>query len=194
MAAPKGNTFHLDRKKFGRDPLWKDEDSLSKQIQAYFDDCIPHIEERPCLIPMVKEMRGRGAKKVENIRPPKRGERPNHYEASVEKYMTEECNPTVSDLAVWLQTSRQTLINYTKKEAFFDTITRAKAIIHAHAEQSLWKVKSVNGIIFNLKNNWGWKDQSEIVTTERPQTGFEHLTKEEAKKKLNELRRKNGIK
>jgi hypothetical protein len=139
-------------------------------------------------------MRGPKGKKKEVIRPPKRGETPNYEEERKMKYITEEEPLSITGLANFLDVHRETILNYSKKEEFFDTLTRAKGLIHAYAESSLWKVKSVNGIIFNLKNNWGWKDQSEIVTTERPETGFEHLSKEEAKKKLNELRRKHGIK
>lgn len=172
---------------------FKTKEELEKKIQEYFDHCRPHIAERPVLQYMVREQRinPKTKKKVWIVRSPKRGESYNHVVEGKEKYITQEEPVTVTGLAVFLDTNRETLIRYQKKEQFYDTITRAKALIHAYAEKSLWQVKSVNGIIFNLKNNWEWKDQSEVKHTEIP-TGFEELSDEELNQKLEQLRRKNA--
>ena len=70
---------------------------------------------------------------------------------------------TVSGLAYALGTNRQTLLNYEEKEEFFDTIKRAKARIELFNEELLYnKDVSTTGVIFNLKNNYGWKDKQEI--------------------------------
>ena len=70
---------------------------------------------------------------------------------------------TVSGLAVALDTNRQTLINYEDKGEFFDTIKKAKAKIEAYNEEMLYnKNIPTTGVIFNLKNNYGWKDKQEI--------------------------------
>lgn len=69
--------------------------------------------------------------------------------------------PTISGLALWLGTNRQTLINYEEREEFFDTIKRAKATIEAFNEQMLFSGKNVTGVIFNLKNNFRWRDEVE---------------------------------
>lgn len=69
--------------------------------------------------------------------------------------------PTISGLALWLGTNRQTLINYGEREEFFDTIKKAKATIEAFNEQMLFSGKNVTGVIFNLKNNFRWKDEVE---------------------------------
>ena len=70
---------------------------------------------------------------------------------------------TVSGLAYALGTNRQTLINYEEKEQFFDTIKGAKAKIELFNEEMLYnKDVSTTGVIFNLKNNYGWKDKQEI--------------------------------
>jgi hypothetical protein len=70
---------------------------------------------------------------------------------------------TVSGLAVALDTNRQTLINYEDKDEFFDTIKKAKAKIEAYNEEMLYnKNIPTTGVIFNLKNNYGWKDKQEI--------------------------------
>lgn len=85
----------------------------------------------------------------------------------IDKYFA-ECDEkgkpyTVSGLAYALGTNRQTLINYEDKEQFFDTIKDAKAKIELFNEELLYdKNVSTTGVIFNLKNNYGWKDKQEI--------------------------------
>ena len=69
---------------------------------------------------------------------------------------------TITGLAVALDTSRETLLDYGNKEEFSDTIKRAKVKIHKYAEEYLCSGKSATGAIFNLKNNWGWKDKQEV--------------------------------
>lgn len=85
----------------------------------------------------------------------------------IEKYFAkcdEQSKPyTVSGLAYALGTNRQTLINYGEKEDFIDTIKAAKAKIEAYNEELLYsKDVPTVGVIFNLKNNYNWKDKQEI--------------------------------
>lgn len=68
--------------------------------------------------------------------------------------------PTVSGLAYSLDMSRQALLDYAEKDAFLDTIKKAKIRIEMALEQRLYG-NTVTGTIFNLKNNFGWKDKSE---------------------------------
>lgn len=73
---------------------------------------------------------------------------------------------TVSGLAVFLDCDRLTIINYSNKdEEFFNTIKKAKQMIEAYAAESLHTKSSVAGIIFSLKNNYGWCDRQEIKHT-----------------------------
>lgn len=67
---------------------------------------------------------------------------------------------TVSGLALFLGfTSRQALLNYQNKQAFVDTVTRAKLKIESYAEERLYDNNGNRGAIFNLKNNFrGWKE------------------------------------
>lgn len=101
------------------------------------------------------------------------GGRPLKYKSvktmqtDIDKYF-KECDAsgrpyTVSGLAYALGTNRQTLINYEGKDEFVDTIKRAKARIELFNEELLYnKDVSTTGVIFNLKNNYGWKDKQEI--------------------------------
>lgn len=71
---------------------------------------------------------------------------------------------TITGLAYHLGLTRQGLLNYQhKNKEFLDTITRAKTKIEMYVEEQLFRSSGrVNGIIFNLKNNFkGWKDKQE---------------------------------
>ena len=72
---------------------------------------------------------------------------------------------TITGLALALDTDRKTLINYEAKEEYFNTIKKAKLKVENYAEEKLFKGGNSVGIIFNLKNNYGWKDQQEIKAT-----------------------------
>jgi hypothetical protein len=69
---------------------------------------------------------------------------------------------TITGLALALETTRQGLLNYEEREEFYDTIRAAKTKIESYVEESLWKPKVATGVIFNLKNNFGWVDKSEV--------------------------------
>ena len=68
---------------------------------------------------------------------------------------------TMSGLALSLDMDRKSLLNYSKKEQFFPTIKRAKQKVHSDVETRLMEKNAV-GAIFNLKNNFGWKDKTEM--------------------------------
>ena len=72
--------------------------------------------------------------------------------------------PTMSGLALFLGVDRKTITNYSNKEDYFPTIRKARARIESHLEKKLYG-NNVTGLIFNLKNNFDWKDKSEIAQT-----------------------------
>ncbi len=71
--------------------------------------------------------------------------------------------PTMSGLAYHLDLSRQGLLDYDGRDGFLDTIKRARNKVGVALEQRLYG-NNVTGIIFNLKNNFDWKDRQEIET------------------------------
>lgn len=82
------------------------------------------------------------------------------------EYVLEQFKPyTITGMAVYLGITRDTLIEYENKEELTDTIKGAKERCHAYAEESLFIGKNPTGAIFNLKNNYGWKDKTEVETT-----------------------------
>lgn len=73
---------------------------------------------------------------------------------------------TITGMAVFLDTSRETLLAYRGKPKFSDTIKSAKRRVEAYAEEQLYKGKNVAGVIFSMVNNFSeWKNtqRSEIT-------------------------------
>lgn len=85
-------------------------------------------------------------------------------DAFIEMGDTKVFAPTVTGLAYALNLTRQGLINYGEREEFVDTIKRAKERIAIALEQRLYG-NNVTGIIFNLKNNYGWNDKQQRELT-----------------------------
>lgn len=86
-------------------------------------------------------------------------------EKKINAYFEDKKNKpyTITDLAVWLDCDRQTLLNYQEKEEFFGTIKKAKTRIEASIEKgALSGLYNPTFSIFNMKNNFGWKDKQEI--------------------------------
>lgn len=101
-------------------------------------------------------------------RPPKYT-KPEEIQIKIEGYF-KECDSkkepyTITGLGMALDMSRQDLINYSNKEEFFDTIKKAKMKVENYLEKRLITDNSTTGIIFNLKNNYGWKDKQELEHT-----------------------------
>ncbi len=71
---------------------------------------------------------------------------------------------TITGLALALDTSRETLMNYEERPEFFDTVKRLKLYCENYAEEMLYLGKNAAGPIFALKN-FGWKDKSESDIT-----------------------------
>jgi len=70
---------------------------------------------------------------------------------------------TMSGLAYSLGVERQTLVNYGKRDLFFTQIKEAKQKVQAQLEENALSGKA-NAVftIFNLKNNYGWRDTFEV--------------------------------
>lgn len=69
---------------------------------------------------------------------------------------------TMSGLAYALGVDRKTILNYSDREQFFPTIKRARDRVQMDVERRLME-KQPTGAIFNLKNNFGWVDETKSV-------------------------------
>lgn len=72
---------------------------------------------------------------------------------------------TITGLALALDTTRQTLLDYEEKEEFADTIKKAKLKVENSYELDL-KKSGRTGTIFALKN-FNWKDKTETDLTSK---------------------------
>lgn len=135
----------------GRPLKFKSVEELEQKIASYFTECEGGWEEVTSYEPVYDD-KGKH----------KRDGNKYVYEEVIKKAYQNATPPTISGLAVYLDTSRETLLNYEEREEFFDTIKKAKDTIHAMTEALLLNgTVQAAGVIFNLKNNWGWKDKTE---------------------------------
>ena len=76
--------------------------------------------------------------------------------------------PTVGGLSDFLGIHRDTwndYCNHEKHPEFSDTTTYAQGRIHAYLEQEMLtrQGKDLKGVLFNLENNFGYKERLEVV-------------------------------
>lgn len=96
---------------------------------------------------------------------PKKYTKASEMQKKIDAYF-KECDAkgkpyTITGLGLALDMSRQDLLNYSKDNEFFDTIKKAKQKCEAYAEEQLYLGKNTAGVIFNMKNNYNWKDKTE---------------------------------
>lgn len=129
----------------GRPPKYKSKEEIEGLIESYFKKCDGEIL-RDDSGEIVMDKYGR---------PVVIGGRP----------------PTVTGLALALGFhTRQSLLNYQGKAEFMDTITRAKSMVEAYAEERLFDRDGSNGARFSLVNNFkGWSDRPKSELDEREQ-------------------------
>lgn len=82
------------------------------------------------------------------------------------EYCNKENKPyTMSGLAYYLDVDRKTIVNYTKDEEYFPTIKKARDRVQMQLEENaLMNISNSTFTIFNLKNNFDWKDRIETNT------------------------------
>ncbi len=135
----------------GRPLKFKTVQELQEKIDAYFADCDPHMEE----VTEWVEARDKDGKLLKD-------EHGLNYLVEVtHKVMTKQKPYTFTGLATFLGTSRETLREYSERPEFVDSIKGALDKCEAFVEQTLFTAPNVTGPIFNLKNNYGWRDKTE---------------------------------
>lgn len=91
----------------------------------------------------------------------------------IDKYFR-ECDEkekpyTMSGLAYSLDIDRTTLINYGERNSYSTLIKKAKAKVQAQLEENALTGKgNATFTIFNLKNNYGWQDKTEVEVRKDP--------------------------
>jgi len=129
------------RNKGGRPLKFKSAKELQQKIDEYFESCFEEVwtqDEDGKWLPVL-DRNGNVIKR--QIRP-----------------------FTITGLALALETTRETLLDYEDRDEFSYTIKAAKQRIENFTEEQLFTNRNTTGVIFNLKNNYGWTDKSEVDT------------------------------
>lgn len=155
-----GVTQNGDKSKVGRPLLFESVEELRAKIDAYFADCNPHpAQEKRYEWNTIIEERQKASGATEEYEVHDFTRPPNEV---IEWTITKQKPYTITGLAVFLNTSRRTLINYEQKDGdFFHTIKAAKDRIEQYWELQLLGPHAT-GPIFNLKNNYEWQDQQQV--------------------------------
>jgi len=119
----------------GRPPKYKTVKELQQKIDEYFDYCDNKTKE------VFSEKLG------------------NMIMPDPEPY-------TMSGLAYALDLSRQGLVEYREKDQFSDAIKKARDRVEKDVDRRLNdKALFTPGLIFNLKNNFNWREKTETDVT-----------------------------
>jgi hypothetical protein len=100
---------------------------------------------------------------------------PKELEDKINQYFI-ECEargekPFITELAYYLDTSRETLREYKERPDYVDSIKKALTRCEMALEKNLIEGKvNPTGSIFNLKNNYGWRDKNETDLTTNGQS------------------------
>ena len=124
-------------------------------------------------------------------RPPKY-KNVEEMEGLIEAYFascTDENPPLISGLAYALDMSTESLRRYEMDDEFCATIKKAKQRVEMAMEKRLYQPSPV-GVIFGLKNNFGWKDKTE--TEHSGNVGITDLTEQQLDNKLKALLNKHA--
>ena len=93
------------------------------------------------------------------------------YFAKIERQQSQDGGekvPTIGGLCLFLKIDRDTLLNYEKRKGFDKIVTAAKDRIFFYKQVALVNKANVAGLIFDMKNNYGWTDRitETVATTE----------------------------
>lgn len=133
----------VTKKAVGRPPKYKSKEEIEEKIDAYFKQCEGEV---------LKDNNGNTV-----------------FNKFGNPVIINQCPPTVTGLALALGFStRLSLLNYQGKKEFMNTITRAKTMIEAYAEERLFDRDGTSGAQFSLRNNFkGWTEKTELDEEEQ---------------------------
>lgn len=128
----------------GRPPMFDTPAQMQQAIDDYFARQDPHIEETTVI---------------------EENKTTHELEEKIIRYMTKQRPYTMMGLANAIGfRSRQSLVIYKgKSDEFMDTIKKARNKVEEGLEERMIASQGVvAGVIFNAKNNFGYKDKSEL--------------------------------
>lgn len=83
--------------------------------------------------------------------------------------------PSIAALRLFIGVSKSTWAGYADDPEMTGVVAGVRDRMEARLEELLTTKNSVQGVVFNLKNNYGWKDKQEITQTSVGMTMEEYL-------------------
>jgi DNA-binding XRE family transcriptional regulator len=166
MAANKlsGSDATVKKHPGGRPKKFTEKEQLQNKIQHYFDSITRTVPAFDMEFDHLDDDNKEVFKRV-----------PRLNNAGEQVFNTEYFErPSVLGLCAHIGITRETLLQYEKDEKYSDTIKMAKSRIEQYLEEQLFRKDQVTGIIFNLKNNFGWKDKTEQEITGKDGGPIQH--------------------
>lgn len=159
-AIPKKRKRSATAGKRGQPPIFPDPKAFAVLVDQYFDSCWEEVWSKK-----IKP-------KYAGLKQSKLASLPADEVFTWEQEKDRHGNPvmmqvkpyTIAGLAQHLGTNRQTLLNYELKDDYFDTIKNAKVKCEAYTVEQLFVPKIAAGVIFNLKNNYGYTDKVDVTS------------------------------
>ena len=137
-----------------REKTYKTERALQAKVEEYFSSISRTVPLLEADGQTIKNDAGEDILRTEYLRP-----------------------PTVSGLCLFLNITRRTWENY-QKDAELHSITEiARAKMEAYLEEELLsRRKGIQGVIFNLQNNYGWREKKEIELGQETRNAAENMS------------------
>ncbi|HJQ07983.1 MAG TPA: terminase small subunit [Candidatus Saccharimonadales bacterium] len=174
----------------GRPLKFQSVEELQEKIDDYFRECDPHWIDVEILVYPKKSVAVGKKMMLED-------DYDQDPEIKLVRRMSKQIPYTITGLALSLGTTRETLLEYEgevegreKSKEYADTIKAAKLKCQNYTELSLYGT-APTGPIFSLKNNYGWKDKTEVDSTNTHNIKFEDMTDEQLERAIEE--RKNRV-
>lgn len=151
---PRGKPKDGSKNKGGRPRIYTEKELFQQKIDDYFNSITiskPRIETK--VIGFEDEEKKKPIfEEIEVLN--------NKGEQIIDTIYVE--HPSIISMSHYIGITRETLNQYKNNPLFSDAIKRAKERIEIYLESELYRSQGqVTGIIFNLKNNFDWKDKNE---------------------------------
>lgn len=152
----------------GQPRSWKTTAQLQKDMDAYFASC---FEEQWVDQPIRNEETGQAEKDDKG-----------NYIMKPVKVITQVKPFTVTGMCVFLNVHKDTLLVYergeydTETDKYSDIVKAAKLKVESQLEEKLHYDVRHTGLIFVLKNKFGWKDQKAVDLTTDGDKIIPHLS------------------
>ena len=87
--------------------------------------------------------------------------------AYFKKVKKDRKSPTLTGLALHLRCTRSSIADYSQTDEYSEVLSMAKLQCEHHLEERITDGAPSSGLAFILKNNYGWKEKTEVENTHK---------------------------